>query len=91
MKLGVHKEALVNSLALADTVYCFEDKHIQWSMKALFAEQGKSIHVETNIDSLVEQLAKQAKPHNHILIMSNGGFGNIHQKLLDKLESMHDL
>jgi len=91
MKLGVHKEALVNSLALADTVYCFEDKHIQWSMKALFAEQGKSIHVETNIDSLVEQLAKEAKPHNHILIMSNGGFGNIHQKLLDKLESVHDL
>jgi len=91
MKLGVHKEALVNSLALADTVYCFEDEHIQWSMKALFAEQGKSIHVETNIDSLVEQLAKEAKPHNHILIMSNGGFGNIHQKLLDKLESVHDL
>jgi len=85
MKLGIHKEALVNSLAVADSIYCFEDKNIQWSIKELFAEQGKDVNVETDIDNLVKQLVKQAKPGDHILIMSNGGFGNIHQKLLDKL------
>ena len=85
MKLGIHKEALVNSLALADSVYCFEDKSIQWSMKELFAEQGKAVNVETDIDNLVEQLVKHVRPSDHILIMSNGGFANIHQKLLDKL------
>ena len=86
MKLGIHKEALVNSLALADTVYCFEDKNIEWSIKELFDEQGKTVHVETDIDRLVNELTALAKPQDHILIMSNGGFGNIHQKLLDSLE-----
>jgi len=86
MKLGIHKEALVNSLALADTVYCFEDKNIEWSIKELFDEQGKTVHVETDIDKLVNDLTALAKSQDHILIMSNGGFGNIHQKLLDSLE-----
>ncbi|MEL0659346.1 UDP-N-acetylmuramate:L-alanyl-gamma-D-glutamyl-meso-diaminopimelate ligase [Psychromonas arctica] len=87
MKLGIHKEALVNSLALADTVYCFEDKNIEWSIKELFDEQGKIVHVETDIDKLVNELTILAKSKDHILIMSNGGFGNIHQKLLDSLNS----
>jgi UDP-N-acetylmuramate: L-alanyl-gamma-D-glutamyl-meso-diaminopimelate ligase len=91
MKLGVHKEALVNSLAVADSVYCFEDENIQWSMKDLFAEQGKLVNIETNIDDLIQQLVNIAKPQDHILIMSNGGFGNIHQKLLDKLKSVYDI
>jgi len=85
MKLGIHKEALVESLALADTVYCFEDKNIEWSIQALFAEQGKSVNVETDIDLLIQKIVNEAKPSDHILIMSNGGFGNIHQKLLAKL------
>jgi UDP-N-acetylmuramate: L-alanyl-gamma-D-glutamyl-meso-diaminopimelate ligase len=85
MKLGIHKEALVDSLALADTVYCFEDKNIEWSIQALFAEQGKDVNVETDIDLLIQKIANEAKPSDHILIMSNGGFGNIHQKLLATL------
>jgi UDP-N-acetylmuramate: L-alanyl-gamma-D-glutamyl-meso-diaminopimelate ligase len=85
MKLGIHKEALVDSLSLADSVYCFEDKNIEWSMQALFAEQGKDVNVEADIDLLIEKIVNEAKPSDHILIMSNGGFGNIHQKLLAKL------
>ena len=89
MKLGIHKEALVESLALADTVYCFEDKNIEWSIRALFAEQGKSVNVETDIDLLIQKIVNEAKPSDHILIMSNGGFGNIHQKLLAKLQEVY--
>ncbi|MEL0630898.1 UDP-N-acetylmuramate:L-alanyl-gamma-D-glutamyl-meso-diaminopimelate ligase [Psychromonas aquatilis] len=85
MKLGVLKDALVNSLDVADIVYGFEDKNISWSMKTLFDEKNKSIHTESDIDSLVETLVNEAKPNDHILIMSNGGFGNIHEKLLNKL------
>jgi UDP-N-acetylmuramate: L-alanyl-gamma-D-glutamyl-meso-diaminopimelate ligase len=86
MKLGVHKEALVNSLSDADSVYCFESKDINWSMGELFAEQGKAVDVENDIDLLCAKLARNAQPCDHILIMSNGGFGNIHQKLLDRLQ-----
>ncbi|TEW56946.1 UDP-N-acetylmuramate:L-alanyl-gamma-D-glutamyl-meso-diaminopimelate ligase [Psychromonas sp. RZ22] len=85
MKLGIHKEALVNSLAIADSIYCFEDENAHWSINDLFSEQGESVNVETNIDTLVQRIVDEAKASDHILIMSNGGFGNIHQKLLDKL------
>lgn len=87
MRLGVHKEALVNSLAEADSVYCFEGAGINWSMQALFAEQGKSVNIENDIEILCSKLVDVAQANDHILIMSNGGFGNIHQKLLDQLSS----
>ena len=87
MKLGVHKEALVNSLAQADSVYCFESADINWSMQALFAEQGKAVDISNDIETLCTKLVDVAQPNDHILIMSNGGFGNIHQKLLDQLSS----
>ena len=85
MKLGVHKEALVNSLAEADNVYCFESADINWSIQALFAEQGKAVDISNDIETLCTKLVDLAEPNDHILIMSNGGFGNIHQKLLGKL------
>ena len=85
MKLGVHKEALVNSLAQADSVYCFESTDIKWSMQSLFAEQGKTVDISHDINVLLRKLVGIAEPGDHILIMSNGGFGGIHQKLLDKL------
>lgn len=85
MKAGVHKEAIVNSLLEADQVYSFESKDIQWSMKALFSEQGEVVDISSDIDVLCDKLVKTAKAGDHILIMSNGGFGGIHQKLLEKL------
>lgn len=85
MKLGIHKEAIVNALIEADSVYCFESEDIQWSMKELFDEQGENVDISSDIDVLCEKLVKAAKPSDHILIMSNGGFGGIHQKLLERL------
>ena len=85
MKLGVHKEALVNSLAEADSVYCFESADINWSMQALFAEQGKVVDISNDIEILCRKLVERAQPNDHILIMSNGAFANIHQQLLEQL------
>lgn len=87
MKLGVHKEALVDSLSAADSVYFFETEKMQWSIEKLFAEQGKAVDISDDIDLLCEKLVEKARPDDHILIMSNGGFGNIHQKLLKKLQA----
>lgn len=85
MKLGVHKEALANSLDLADKVYCFEDKSINWSIQDIFTEIGKEVNVEHDTELLITKLVEEAQPNDHILIMSNGGFANIHQRLLDQL------
>jgi UDP-N-acetylmuramate: L-alanyl-gamma-D-glutamyl-meso-diaminopimelate ligase len=85
MKLGIHKEAIVNALNEADRVFCFEDADLNWSMKEMFAEQGKKVDISTEINVLCNKLVKESKANDHILIMSNGGFAGIHQKLLDKL------
>lgn len=85
MKLGVHKEAIVSALIEADDVYCFESADINWSMHEIFSEQGKTVDISNDIDLLCNKLAATAKAGDHILIMSNGGFAGIHQKLLDKL------
>jgi len=85
MKMGVHKEALVNSLSEADSIYCFEGAEITWSMQELFDEQSKAVDISNGIDELCNKLVGIAQPNDHILIMSNGGFANIHQKLLTRL------
>ena len=54
-------------------------------MQHLFDEQGKTVDISHEIDVLVNKLTDIALPGDHILIMSNGSFGGIHQKLLDKL------
>lgn len=85
MKLGIHKEAIVNALNEADYVYCFEDSDLNWSIKDMFADQGKQVDVSNDINVLCDKLVKVSKTNDHILIMSNGGFSGIHQKLLNKL------
>jgi UDP-N-acetylmuramate: L-alanyl-gamma-D-glutamyl-meso-diaminopimelate ligase len=85
MKLGIHKEAIVNALNEADHVYCFEGDDLNWSMQEMFAEQGKAVDISMDINILCDKLVKVSKANDHILIMSNGGFAGIHQKLLNKL------
>jgi len=85
MKLGIHKEAIVSALNEADHVYCFESADINWSMQEMFDEQGKKVDISNDIDQLCNKLVNEAQANDHILIMSNGGFAGIHQKLLDKL------
>ncbi|MCK5818991.1 MAG: UDP-N-acetylmuramate:L-alanyl-gamma-D-glutamyl-meso-diaminopimelate ligase [Psychromonas sp.] len=85
MQLGIHKEALVNALDGADLVYCFERSGMKWSMEALFLEQNKDVDISSDVDALCEKLVSIAQAGDNILIMSNGGFGGIQQKLLDRL------
>ncbi|MFT6927449.1 MAG: UDP-N-acetylmuramate: L-alanyl-gamma-D-glutamyl-meso-diaminopimelate ligase [Psychromonas sp.] len=85
MKLGVHKETLVDALSAADSVYFFASDDISWSIQELFDAQGKEVNISHDIDELCSKLVSIAEPNDHVLIMSNGGFGNIHQKLLEQL------
>ena len=83
MKMGVHKDTLTASLAKADLAYIYQDAHLDWT---LAAKQGfEHVKVISNFDALVRQVVADATPDSHILVMSNGGFGGIHQRLLDEL------
>jgi UDP-N-acetylmuramate: L-alanyl-gamma-D-glutamyl-meso-diaminopimelate ligase len=84
MKLGVMKAALPDSLAGADLVYCY-GANLGWDAAAALAPLGAKARVFDDIDALVTQLVKDTRAGDHVLMMSNGGFGGIHAKLLEAL------
>ena len=84
MKLGVMKTALPQSLAAADHVYCY-DANLGWDAAAALAPLGDKARVFNDLDRLVGQLVEDARTGDQILMMSNGGFGGIHEKLLEAL------
>ncbi len=85
MRMGVHKAALPASLAAADLVYLFEPAGSGWSLQALADEIGDKAQVSQDLNALVARIVAQAKAGDAILVMSNGGFGGIHDKLLAAL------
>lgn len=84
MKLGVTQEALAQSFKGADQVYLFQPEGLGWSVEQLDIPQPHWVCEQ--IDQLVGLLVAQSQAGDHILLMSNGGFGDIHHKLLLALE-----
>jgi UDP-N-acetylmuramate: L-alanyl-gamma-D-glutamyl-meso-diaminopimelate ligase len=82
MKSGVHKAALPLSLVQADQVFIYEDEAIKWSVSDLIESCEPPCFVEKNIDDLVIKIVEQSQKGDTIVVMSNGGFGNIHEKIL---------
>ena len=86
MKLGVMKDALPDSLKEADYVFCYSG-NLDWDANNALSPLGAKACVENDLDALIEDIANTARPGDHILVMSNGGFGGIHEKLLKRLQS----
>ncbi|MFZ6756719.1 UDP-N-acetylmuramate:L-alanyl-gamma-D-glutamyl-meso-diaminopimelate ligase [Undibacterium sp. Ji50W] len=91
MKLGTMKQALPGSLEQADLVFGFgaaEGKDaLGWDLAEALAPLGDKVNCHSKIADLVDAIVGQARPGDHVLIMSNGGFGGVHQKLLDALQN----
>ncbi len=87
MKLGVHKEALAQSLKQADSVYLFQPESIPWSVKDVADQCVQPAYTNDNIDDFVAMICAEAKAGDQILVMSNGGFNGIHGKLLSVLKA----
>jgi len=83
MKLGIFASALAQSLALADAVYLYQPPEQSWRPSE--QTEGPPFKHYNHVGQLVDELSTIARPNDHILIMSNGGFENIHQRLLDRL------
>ena len=84
MKLGRMQERLAKSLAGADLVHCYA-RDLGWEPAQALAPLGTRAAVHHDLDALVSELAAALRPGDHVLIMSNGGFGGIHEKLLAHL------
>ncbi len=86
MKMGVFKDRLKEALNLADQVVLYKAPGLQWDLSG-FESPGRC-QVQTTIDGSVEAVCGLAEPGTRIMVMSNGGFGNIHQRLLDALGAL---
>jgi UDP-N-acetylmuramate: L-alanyl-gamma-D-glutamyl-meso-diaminopimelate ligase len=84
MKLGVMKAQLADSLKDADRVFCYSGG-IDWDAAEALAPLGSKASIHSDLDQLVEAIAALALPGDQVLVMSNGGFGGIHEKLLQRL------
>jgi len=84
MKLGVMKNALPASLKDADEVFCY-GANLGWDAKVALAPLGSKVMVSDDLNKLTTAIANTAQPGDQILVMSNGGFGGIHEKLLKQL------
>ncbi|HYD81112.1 MAG TPA: UDP-N-acetylmuramate:L-alanyl-gamma-D-glutamyl-meso-diaminopimelate ligase [Paucimonas sp.] len=89
MKLGTMKEALPGSLSDADLVFGYGAKSgkdaLGWNLGEALAPLGAKAGAYDDLDTLVQAIVKAAQPGDHVLVMSNGGFGGVHQKILDAL------
>ena len=86
MKLGVMKDALPVSLKEANKVFCYS-ANLGWDAQAALAPIAEKSIVSDDLSTLVEAIAQEAQAGDHILVMSNGGFGGIHNKLLERLNN----
>jgi UDP-N-acetylmuramate: L-alanyl-gamma-D-glutamyl-meso-diaminopimelate ligase len=84
MKLGVMKDRLAASLGAADRVYCYT-QGLGWDARTVLAPLGALARCEDDLGRLVQAIAAEAHDGDHVLVMSNGGFGGVHQQLLDAL------
>jgi UDP-N-acetylmuramate: L-alanyl-gamma-D-glutamyl-meso-diaminopimelate ligase len=85
MKLGAMKAQLPWSLEEADLAFCHSGG-LGWDAAAALEPMGERAQVADTVDGVVAQVLAQAQPGDHILCMSNGGFGGIHQKLATALQ-----
>ena len=84
MRMGIFKHQLAASLAAADQVILYQGADLDWSLNAVAAElNGCVCH---SIEEVIASICAQARCGDHVLIMSNGGFGAIHERLLQALQ-----
>ncbi|MGH1427698.1 MAG: UDP-N-acetylmuramate:L-alanyl-gamma-D-glutamyl-meso-diaminopimelate ligase [Arenicella sp.] len=82
MKMGTHKHALKKAVIDADRTFFAIPENVSWDTDEI---SGSNIHLINDIEQLVSEIISIAQPNDHILIMSNGGFSDIHNILLGRL------
>ena len=84
MKLGTMQDRLASSLSDADLVFCFA-KDLGWDPSHALAALGPRAFTHVDMGTMVETLGRMLQPGDHVLVMSNGGFGGVHEKILQRV------
>jgi UDP-N-acetylmuramate: L-alanyl-gamma-D-glutamyl-meso-diaminopimelate ligase len=85
MRLGVHRATLAGSLAGADEVWLYAPADLGWDARGAVASLGGRAHVAAEMDELLAGIVASLRSGDQVLVMSNGGFGGLHTRLLQAL------
>jgi UDP-N-acetylmuramate: L-alanyl-gamma-D-glutamyl-meso-diaminopimelate ligase len=86
MKMGSHGKQLGASFAAADLVLLCENSDLQWDLAAMAATASTLVEIKKDTQHIIDQLVRTVHQGDQIVIMSNGGFDNIHQRLIQALQ-----
>jgi UDP-N-acetylmuramate: L-alanyl-gamma-D-glutamyl-meso-diaminopimelate ligase len=86
MRMGVHTQSLAESLALSDKAIIYQPENLDWDLSEL-KQYAENIEICTTLDQIIEKLKVylQTNKKSHFVLMSNGSFGGIYQRLIDEL------
>ena len=85
MRMGVHKNALNKSITDADDVLWYQPPDVDWAMDEIVNKSPVPAKLVRDLEELIHCAISISEPNTHIVIMSNGGFGGVHRKLVDQL------
>jgi len=85
MRMGQHRDALPAATAGADTVYWYQPAGLDWDLQSVVAASPVEAHLLSDTGEMIDAVLAVSRPGDHIVIMSNGGFDGIHQRLVEEL------
>jgi UDP-N-acetylmuramate: L-alanyl-gamma-D-glutamyl-meso-diaminopimelate ligase len=85
MRMGIHKANIAPALTAADQVMLYQPEGLDWDMHSVLDDLGEKGQLYSQTDAIIQSVVEQAQPGDSVLIMSNGGFDNIHEKLVQAL------
>jgi len=86
MRMGVHKNSLNKSVTDADDVLWYQPANVDWAMDDVVNKSPVPAKLLRDLDELIHCAISLCEKNTHIVIMSNGGFGGVHQKLIEQLK-----
>jgi len=84
MRMGIHTKSLAESLDKADLALIYQPENLDWDLSEL-QSYANNIEICTTLDSIIDKLKVQANDNSHFVLMSNGSFGGIYQRLKNEL------
>lgn len=87
MKQGIHRDTLADAFVEADHTFLYAADNLDWDLSKAVSSLGEKVKVMDSIENIVNTVASFTEAGDHILIMSNGSFSGLHQKLIEKLSS----
>lgn len=87
MRMGTHKSLLADSAQLADEVIWYQPEGLDWDLQPVIAASKNSAKISNHLEDIIQRIVNEAQSGDAVVIMSNGGFGGLHQKLITALKN----